>query len=368
MVNFAKFRKGLQQADIDEGNSEPPRYWFSTGNYVLNRILSGSFMYGIPQGRVCCYTGPSGSGKSFLVCNAMREAQKAGASVVVIDSENALDNDFVTKLGVNINENYIYVPADTIPQVQQIVSIFMKGYKEDRGDEPENAPKVLIVIDSLDMLMTETEEDNYDKGVMKGDQGQRSKQLKAVLRSFVQSIKYDNVSILVTAQVYKNQDLMNGEGVWMVADAIKFALSHIAMLTKLKLRDKVTGVAKGIKLKAEGYKTRFTRPFQTVQLEVPYETGMDPFNGLTQVAVEMGVVEKRGSRYGFVGTDESFYEREVMSGSEIGQEMLIKCEAKTDITLQTVLKDEEEDTSDAGPSAKAKRAAKKGVAKQLDLV
>lgn len=357
-----EFRKEVES----EGASHPPRYWFSVGNYVLNKILSGSFLSYVPQGRVCCLTGPSGSGKSFLVCNAMREAQKAGATVVVIDSEHALDDDFVTKLGVDVNNNYIYTEAETIPQVQKTVSSLIKGYKEDRGDDPTAGDKLLIVIDSLDMLMTETEEENFEKGVLKGDQGQRSKQLKAVLRQFVQAIKQDNISILVTAQVYKNQDVMNGEGVWMVSDAIKFSLSHIALLTKTKLRDKTAAIGTpptGIKLKAEGYKTRFTRPFQTVTLEVPYEEGMNPFSGLTEVAVALGVVEKRGSRYGFVGESESFYEKEVVVGSSVGAEMLVRCEAKTDIALRAVLTDGEEEDTTPGPTAKSKRAEKKGVKK-----
>jgi recombination protein RecA len=349
------FRKEVEQ----EGGSEPPRYWFSTGNYVLNRILSGSFMQGIPQGRVCCYTGPSGSGKSFLVCNAMREAQAQGATVVVIDSEHALDKDFVKALGVKIDDSYVYAEIETIPQLQQTVSSLIKGYKEDRGDDPSAGDKLLIVVDSLDMLMTETEEENFDKGILKGDQGQRSKQLKAVMRQFVQAIKHDNISILVTAQVYKNQDVLNGEGVWIVSDAIKFSLSHIALLTKLKLR--VDGIAKGIKLKAEGYKTRFTQPFQTVQLEVPYETGMDPFNGLVEVAVELGVLDKRGSRLALSGEDTTFYQKDITH--DMYQDILVKCEAKTDVKLQAVIVDADEDTSDSGLSAKAKRAAKKGVKK-----
>jgi len=128
--------KDLEKAGLQVGASEPPRYWFSSGNYVLNKIISGSFLKAIPQGRLLSFTGPSGAGKSFLACNAMREAQKAGAHIVVLDSENALDNDFVTSIGVDVNKNYNYVSVDTIPQVKKVVSAFITGYKKEYGNDP----------------------------------------------------------------------------------------------------------------------------------------------------------------------------------------------------------------------------------------
>lgn len=41
-------------------NSAPPSYWTTTGNYVVNKILSGSFNKGVGQGRVLGIVGPSG--------------------------------------------------------------------------------------------------------------------------------------------------------------------------------------------------------------------------------------------------------------------------------------------------------------------
>lgn len=353
-MNFIQnVSKDLEKSGIMVGSGDPPRYWFNTGNYTLNKIISGSFTKGIPQGRILCYTGPAGSGKSFLAANAMREAQKQGAYVVVLDSENALDGDFVGKIGVDITNNYYYVAVDTIAQTKKVVSSFLSGYKKEYGDDP-NAPKVLFVIDSLDMLMTETEEERFAQGVTKGDQGQRSKQLKAMLREFVQHVKRPNISMIVTAQVYRNQDITNGEGVWMVSDAIKFSLSQIILLTKLKLRDTSTRDVEGIRMKCEGYKTRFTKPFQTITLEVPYETGMDPYNGLLDVAVDLGVVQKKGSRYVVVGDDESWYSKNF---SEYAADVLVKCEAQSEKFLEAYVEDSEIDLSD-GPSSLSMRKEK----------
>lgn len=355
-MDFLKnFEKDLGSIDVTVGSGDPPRYWYSAGNHALNRIISGSFFKGIPQGRVTGLAGPSGSGKSFLACNLMRAAQEKGSHILVIDSENALDEDFVRAIGVDPTEGYTYVSADTIPQVTKVVSTFLKGYKAEYGDDPE-APEVLIVIDSLDMLMTETEEEHFKKGVTKGDQGQRNKQLKAMLRTFVQSVKRLNVSIIVTSQVYRNQDIRNGEGTWIVSEAVKYSLSQIILLTKLKLKDTGATEVRGIRMKCEGYKTRFTQPFQKVVIEVPYDEGMDPLSGLLEVAVELGVVNKKGSRYVINGEDTSWYAKDL--SPERVELILEKAEAFNKVALLAAGVDDEEAGPEDKRSVKAQRKAK----------
>jgi recombination protein RecA len=337
-------------------SSLPPRYWYSTGNYVLNRIISGSYFRGIPQGRVTDLAGASGAGKSFLAANLVKSAQQSGAYILVIDSENALDDDFMTKIGVDVTNGYKYVEVTTIPQVINVVSSFLKGYKKQMG-EAEDAPEVFILIDSLDMLMTETELGHYDKGDAKGDQGQRNKQLKAMLRTFVQDIKKLNVTLVCTSQVYKNQDVTNGEGVWIVSDAVKYAASQIVLLSKLKLKDesgKPQSYA-GIRMKCEGYKTRFTAPFSVVTIEVPYESGMNPYSGLLDAAKELGVVESKGAWNQIVGEDDKWYAKNI---DQHADKILKLCEQHSDTRLSGDFVDVEEDFSEEGLSAQAKRQEK----------
>ncbi len=350
------FKKELAKVGLREGAAPPPSQWYSIGNVVVNQIISGSVGRGVPMSRITGITGNSGSGKSFLACNIMREAQKAGAHVVVLDSEHALDDEFVSKIGVNVDDNYTYVEVDTIPQVSKVVSKFLGGYTKEYGtsnlDNPDQ-PEVVIFIDSLDMLITETEGVNFAKGKTKGDQGQRNKQLKAMLRQFVQAIKHINVAMVVTDAVYRNQDLMNGEGVWIVKDAVRYALSQILLLTKLKLRDKDSRDVHGIRMKVEGFKTRFTKPYQSVTIEVPYETGMDPYNGLLDVAVDNGVVKKAGAWYTF--GDQKFQEKTSASYME---DILVKLQTMDNLFLEAVVGNNEEIDLGDGKSGKQRRAEK----------
>lgn len=353
--NFlAAFQKDLEGIDGVGTSSQPPRYWYGFGNYVLNKIMSGSFYKGVPQGRITSLAGSSGAGKSFLAANLVKSAQDAGAIILVVDSENALDDEFMGKIGVDTENDYFYAAVTTVPQVTKVVSSFLKGYKKENGTA-EDAPQAFVLIDSLDMLMTETELEHYEKGNQKGDQGQRNKQLKQMLRTFVQDVKNLNVTLVFTSQVYKNQDVLNGEGLWIVSDAVKYSASQIILLSKLKLKDKEAGDVAGIRMKCEGYKTRFTKPFQSVVVEVPYETGMDPYSGLLEVALALGVVEKKGSRYSLTGADESWYSKDL---PKFGKQILDACEAAGS-DKRLVVEDVEIDNEDfEGDSAKSRRQAK----------
>lgn len=357
MVNldFLKdFQKELKDVEGIGADSEPPRYWITTGNYVLNKIMSGSFFQGIPQGRVTGLAGPSGTGKSFLAGNFAKHAQDAGAFVLVVDSENALDDDFMRRIGVNVDDKsmYDYKSVTTVANAISVISAFLKGYKKEFGTDGA-APKVLIVIDSLDMMMTETELEHYGKGDQAGDQGQRAKQLKAFLRSMVQDIKKLNVSVVVTCQTYvaKQDQILAGEGTQIVNSAVRFSLSQIIMLSKLKLKDTGSSVVKGIRMKCEGFKTRFTQPFQTVTIEVPYTSGMDPLSGLLDTAVDLGVVVKAGSRYKLNGSDDSWYSKDM---AQHAQTILIKAEGLKDAYLEAKVADD-----DVEPAEKVSMAAKR---------
>ena len=101
--DVTKFRKSITKSisGLGIGFSDPTD-WISTGNYALNYLISGDFNKGVPLGKVTVLAGESGSGKSFLESgNLVRNAQKEGIYVILIDSENALDQSWLEALGVD---------------------------------------------------------------------------------------------------------------------------------------------------------------------------------------------------------------------------------------------------------------------------
>lgn len=286
-------KEGSKMEGISMSNSAP-EFFITTGNYVLNKIVSGNYLRGFAQGRWGCITGPSGAGKSFVVGNVIKAAQDEGYGILVIDSENALDEDYLSALGVDVHaDNFFYRGVKTIVQASEQFSTFTKLYRKHGMTD-----RMLVVIDSLDMLMTDSELKNYDKGDQKGDQGQQAKQLKKLLQTFVQDIKNLPFVGVCTKQAYKEQDPIAALSMpYVVTESVKFAFSQMIMVMKLMLKSEDKSRYEGITMQAMGYKTRFTKPFQKVKIEVPYDSGMDPFTGLLEAAESVGVVTRNGSWY-----------------------------------------------------------------------
>lgn len=235
------------------------------------------------------------SGKSFLSCNIIREAQKAGAFILVLDSENALDPIFMSKIGVDVSEDKLsYVQVGLVSDVTAVLSEFITGYEKEFGRNNPNAQKVFIVLDSFDMLLTDSENQHFESGVQKGDQGQRAKQLKHLMRTVVNRIARHNITFLGTHQVYA-QDIMLGDGPWAINNAIKYSASQIALITKLKLKEDSEIV--GIRMRVETYKSRFAKLGSKVEVEVPYSSGMSKISGLLDMWVDSGIVKQSGAWY-----------------------------------------------------------------------
>jgi RecA/RadA recombinase len=289
------FKRTLEKLENVTTDFRPPSHWYSTGNYAANKILSGDYRRGVPQGRISILAGPSGSGKSFLLSNIMCAAQADGAYIIALDSENALDHDYLGKIGVSTTEDkFLGISVVTISDVVSVVSDFIKKYEKEYGKFNENAPKVFIALDSIDMLLTETENSNFNAGEQKGDQGQRAKQMKHFLRTVVSRIKSLNISFVATHQVYP-ADPLKGEGQWAINNAVRYSASQIALITRLKLKEE--GEVSGIRMYIETFKSRFAKLGSKVEIMVPYETGMNQYSGLLELMMMEGIVSQGGAWY-----------------------------------------------------------------------
>ena len=131
--DISKFRKAITKSidGISIGYNDPTD-WISTGNYVLNYRISGSFRRGIPLGKVTVFAGESGSGKSFICSgNLVRNAQQQGIYVILVDTENALDEKWLQDLGVDTSEDKLLkINMAMIDDVAKMISDFVKSYRE----------------------------------------------------------------------------------------------------------------------------------------------------------------------------------------------------------------------------------------------
>tara|TARA_Y100001970_G_scaffold77370_1_gene98325 strand:- start:6162 stop:7217 length:1056 start_codon:yes stop_codon:yes gene_type:complete len=305
--DVSKFRKDLTKSINGLGvGFNDPTDWVNTGNYALNYLISGDFNRGVPLGKVTVFAGESGSGKSYICSgNIVRHAQQQGIFVVLIDSENALDEKWLQALGVDTSEDKLLkLSMSMIDDVAKTISTFMGDYKLlDDNDKP----KVLFVIDSLGMLLTPTDVDQFDKGDMKGDMGRKPKALTALVRNTVNMIGAYNVGLVATNHTYASQDMFDPDDKISGGQGFIYASSIVVAMKKLKLKEdeagnKVSDV-RGIRAGCKVMKTRYAKPFEGVQVKIPYETGMDPYSGLVDLCEKKGILNQQGNRLKYINAN-----------------------------------------------------------------
>lgn len=331
-----------------------PKTWIDTGSFALNKLISNDFTKGIPLGKVTVFAGESGSGKSYIVSGSIaREAQKQGILPVILDSEFALDEAWLKALGVDTDPTkLVRFPVSLVDDCAAIVQEFMTQYLGGQGAkyDPERQ-KVLFIIDSLGMLSTPVEVDQFQKHDMKGDMGRKAKQLKAFVTQCLKMFGPHEVGLVATNHTYKSQDMFAPDDVVSGGSGFIFASSIIVALNKLKLKTdeegNKTSKVRGIRSKMKLAKSRYAKPFEEVEIEIPYDTGMSPYSGLIDMFEKAGKLVKDGNKLKYTATDGTEYK---YFRKHIGNDLLdrIMLEWADDPALPVgvgVEDDEDEDTN-----------------------
>ena len=305
--DVSKFRKEITKSidGLSIGFNDPTD-WISTGNYALNYLISGDFNRGIPLGKVTVFAGDSGAGKSYICSgNIVKNAQEQGIFVVLIDSENALDEDWLKALGVDTSESKLLkLSMAMIDDVAKTISTFMSDYKA----LPEGErPKVMFVIDSLGRLLTPTDVNQFDAGEMKGDLGRKPKALTALVRNCVNMFGSYNVGLVCTNHTYASQDMFDPDDKISGGQGFIYASSIVVAMKKMKLKEdedgnKVSDV-NGIRAGCKVMKTRYAKPFEGVQVKIPYTTGMSPYSGLVDLIEKKEMLKREGNSLVFTTSE-----------------------------------------------------------------
>lgn len=306
--DLTKFRTGITKSisGISAGFHDP-QDWISTGNYTLNYLISNDFNKGIPLGKVSVFAGESGSGKSFICSgNIAKSAQDMGCQVVLFDSENALDEEWLQALNVETTpDKLLRISVSMIDDVAKALSEFMKDYKANYGDlEYAEMPKLVFIIDSLGMLLSPTDVDQFNKGDMKGDLGRKPKALTALVRNMVNQIAPYPIALVATNHTYASQDMFDPDDKISGGQGFIYASSIVVAMKKLKLKEDADGnkisQVMGIRAACKVMKSRYSKPFEGVQIKIPYESGMDPYSGLLDMFESRGIVAKTGNKLEYV--------------------------------------------------------------------
>jgi recombination protein RecA len=330
--DISKFRKEITKSidGLSIGFNDPTD-WISTGNYALNYLISGDFNRGIPLGKVTVFAGDSGAGKSYICSgNIIKHAQEQGIFVVLVDSENALDEQWLKDLGVDTSDSKLLkLSMAMIDDVAKTISTFMSDYKALPDGE---RPKVLFVIDSLGMLLTPTDVNQFEAGEMKGDLGRKPKALTALVRNCVNMFGSYNVGLVCTNHTYASQDMFDPDDKISGGQGFIYASSIVVAMKKMKLKEDEDGnkvsEVNGIRAGCKVMKTRYAKPFEGVQVKIPYTTGMSPYSGLVDLIEKKNLLKREGNSLVFTTSE-----------GEIIKKFRKAWEKNDDGCLDTVMKD-----------------------------
>jgi RecA/RadA recombinase len=315
--DISKFRKSITKniEGLSIGFNDPTD-WVSTGNFALNYLISGDFHRGVPLGKVTVFAGESGAGKSYICSgNLIKAAQAQDIYPILIDTENALDEDWLKALGVATAEDKLLkLNMAMIDDVAKTITEFVAEYKT----MPEDTrPKVLFVLDSLGMLLTPTDVNQFEAGDLKGDMGRKPKALTALVRNCVNMFGSLNIGLVATNHTYASQDMFDPDDKISGGQGFIYASSIVVAMKKLKLKEDEDGnkisEVKGIRAACKIMKTRYAKPFESVQVKIPYETGMNPYSGLVDLFEGKGILTKDGNRLAYTTGDGEilkFYRKE----------------------------------------------------------
>ena len=303
--------------------------WFDSGCMVLNSILSGSLYKGVPAGRITGFSGPSMTGKTFIINKILANAQKAGLMPVIFDTEIAVDEASTRGVGLD-PENTKYVPVNTIGECRNQLLAFLDGI-EKNGLQG----KFIVSIDSLGNLASDKEVEDAEKGKMAMDMGLRAKSLKSMMRLLTYKAAKTNTTILFSNHTYDDPAAMypslvkhqsGGKGPVYLASVLVQLATRNEKQDDSNDGDEMLPEANkysGATLRALTVKNRFIPPFLQCEIYLNFKTGLDKYAGLKDMAVNHGVIIQNGSTYALPDGTKLGYYKNWKSKDELWEEKIL---------------------------------------------
>ena len=239
---------------------------------------------GIPRGRITEIYGPESSGKTTLCLHVVANAQKAGGTAAFIDAEHALDTDYATKLGVDVEKLLVSQP-DTGEQALEICEILVRSGAVD-----------VIVIDSVAALVPKAE---IEGEMGESHMGLQARLMSQALRKLTGAIARSKTSVVFINQLREKIGVMFGNPETTTGGkALKFYASlrlDIRRIGPVKEKEDVIGSHVRVKV----VKNKVAPPFKQAEFDIMYAEGISHSSLLVDIGAESGIIEKSGAWYSY---------------------------------------------------------------------
>jgi len=279
---------------LGQGENIKVKEFVSSGATLLDIVLANKFPGGFPTSSLIEIYGPYSSGKSLTAYSILANAQKQGWIACLADSERSVELNFLSRIGISLQE-LIYYP----PQSLESALKFIEGIIE---MSLATKKKAVVVLDSVAASVPQAEiaEPNYDP--------QASVALKARILSKnlpVLISKLEKASVIV---IFTNQErtkigakFFEDNTVRPGGRAIEFYSNILLRLSKgAVIKDETTKTAIGLICRAKVEKSRISPPFRIIEYPLYFSHGIDDGKSIYNVLLEWGDIKKM---QGFRGMD-----------------------------------------------------------------
>ena len=255
-----------------------------TGNILIDRALG---VGGFPRGRIIEIFGPESSGKTTLTLTVIAQAQKMGGLAGFIDVEHALDPSYAKKLGVKVEELLVSQPSSG-EEALRICETLVRSNALD-----------VIVLDSVAALVTKAE---LEGEIGDSTVGAQARLMSAALRKLTALISKASTVVIFTNQIREKIGVMFGNPETTPGGkALKFYASVRVDIRRIGAIKQADGTVTGNRTKVKLVKNKVAPPFTEAEFDIMYNEGISSTGALLDLALEQGIVEKRGSWLSYKG-------------------------------------------------------------------
>ena len=284
---------------LTDGGGDAPtnvKDWLSTGNALLDVAISNRPYGGLPVGRIAEITGLEQSGKSLLSAHLLAETQKKGGVAVLIDTETAVNREFLEAIGVDISK-LLYVSVDTVEGIFEACETIIEKIRTSDKNR-----LVTIVVDSVAAASTKKElEADYDKDGYATD---KAIIISKAMRKITNMIGRQNICLVFTNQLRQKMNAMAFSDPWTTSGgkALAFHASvrfRLKSMGQLKVGDRIVG----IKVRAQVIKNRLGPPLRHADFSIFFDRGIDNYGSWLGVMKDNKLVKQAGAWYEYIDTD-----------------------------------------------------------------
>ena len=255
-----------------------------TGNIMIDRALG---VGGVPRGRIIEIYGPESSGKTTLTLTIIAQAQKRGGLAAFIDVEHALDPKYAQRLGVNLDDLLVSQPSSG-EEALRICETLVRSNALD-----------VIVVDSVAALVTKQE---LEGEIGDSTVGTQARLMSAAMRKLTALISKARTCCIFTNQIREKIGVMFGNPETTPGGkALKFYSSVRMDIRRIGAIKQADGAVTGNRTRVKVVKNKVAPPFTEAEFDIMYNEGISNVGSLIDIALEKGILEKRGSWLSFKG-------------------------------------------------------------------